>query len=282
MNDTPINILRPENLPEEVQAQKDIFICNWLTVIDNLGSVLTMKESARRPLFVGPGRIVFVEHGEAEYVINLQPYHLQPHSVLIIPENAYIEIRQITDNFNGKAVSFKGLQVSVPQCLYLHLDDSDTDRLRASFSLLWQMVHAESFTLTTAEYLLCAMLTDLQHNSRAIVPLSDNISHEAQLLQRFLLLAGTHGMYERNVGFYAKQMCLTPNHLSAVVKQTSGLTVMQWLNMRTLVEAQVLLCHTDLTIHQISDQLHFNEPTTFCRFFRRETGFTPKEYRDEE
>jgi AraC-like DNA-binding protein len=77
----------------------------------------------------------------------------------------------------------------------------------------------------------------------------------------------------------AEQLLLTPNHLSAVVRQQSGQTVMQWLNERTILQAKVLLKHSEMSNSEIAFQLGFNEATLFSRFFRRETGMSPKEYR---
>jgi AraC-like DNA-binding protein len=46
-----------------------------------------------------------------------------------------------------------------------------------------------------------------------------------------------------------------------------------------LMEAVWLLQTTPLTVAQIADRLHFADTTTFARFFKRQKGCTPKEYR---
>ena len=55
--------------------------------------------------------------------------------------------------------------------------------------------------------------------------------------------------------------------------------MMQWLNQETLLQAKVLLRHSDLMIYEIADRLGFNEATAFNRYFKREAGMTPLEYR---
>jgi len=42
-----------------------------------------------------------------------------------------------------------------------------------------------------------------------------------------------------------------------------------------------LLVHTNLSISEIADQLHFEDQSYFTKFFKRETGFTPLQYRIE-
>ena len=54
---------------------------------------------------------------------------------------------------------------------------------------------------------------------------------------------------------------------------------MQLLNAHTVLQAKVMLRHSSLPIADISDQLGFENPPSFTRFFRRETGTTPTEYR---
>lgn len=98
-------------------------------------------------------------------------------------------------------------------------------------------------------------------------------------MQRFFDLMTESDSSMRSVGAYADRLCVTPNHLSAVVRQQSGQTVMQLLNAHTVLQAKVMLRHSSLPIADISDQLGFENPPSFTRFFRRETGTTPSEYR---
>ena len=66
---------------------------------------------------------------------------------------------------------------------------------------------------------------------------------------------------------------------SAVIKEYSGQTVMQWLNRRLVLQAKVLLRGGTEPIGDIAFALGFDEQGSFARFFKRETGMTPTEYR---
>ena len=65
-----------------------------------------------------------------------------------------------------------------------------------------------------------------------------------------------------------------------VVRQQSGLSVMDWLNRITTTEAKVLLKHSDLMIYEIDERLNFPEPTAFNRYFKKQVGVTPLQYRE--
>ena len=54
---------------------------------------------------------------------------------------------------------------------------------------------------------------------------------------------------------------------------------MQWINQSVILEAKVLLKHSNLLIFQISDELNFPNLSLFLKFFKRiRTGTTPAEY----
>ena len=96
----------------------------------------------------------------------------------------------------------------------------------------------------------------------------------------FLGLLPQHFMEHHDIGFYASHLCITTTYLSRVVRQVSGgRTVIDYINQMLLMEATFLLRQTSMSITQISDQLHFAEVTTFARFFCRQKGMTPREFR---
>ncbi len=76
----------------------------------------------------------------------------------------------------------------------------------------------------------------------------------------------------------ADKLCLTPHYLSSVIRETSGQTVMQWINQASDPKPKVLLKHSNLLVFQISDELNFPNPSFFSKFFKRMTGMTPAEY----
>ncbi|WP_270588002.1 helix-turn-helix domain-containing protein, partial [Bacteroides ovatus] len=50
------------------------------------------------------------------------------------------------------------------------------------------------------------------------------------------------------------------------------------LTQPLILEAKVLLKHSNLLVYQISDELNFPNPSFFSKFFKRMTGMTPHEY----
>ena len=90
-----------------------------------------------------------------------------------------------------------------------------------------------------------------------------------------------HFREHRDVGFYAAQACLSTKHFSAVVKQETGYTAAYWIHHQVVVEAKMLLhIRHDLSVQAVADLLGFEDQATFSRYFRRETGLSPTEFRE--
>ena len=124
--------------------------------------------------------------------------------------------------------------------------------------------------------LLSALLADLRHLAATV----ERPTAAGSLTARFLELLNSDSVADRSVSAYADRLCVTPNHLSAVVRQQSGQTVMQFVNTRLVLRAKVLLVDTTLSVYEVADRLGFADTAAFSRFFKRETGQTPTNYRN--
>ena len=93
-------------------------------------------------------------------------------------------------------------------------------------------------------------------------------------------LVSQHYVREREIGYYADQICVTPKYLSSVVRTVSGNSAAWWINHTVIMHAKNLLkTNHQLTIQQISDKLNFPNPSFFGQYFKRRVGMTPKEFR---
>ncbi len=86
-------------------------------------------------------------------------------------------------------------------------------------------------------------------------------------------------MTERSVTFYADKLFVTPKHLSAVLKEISEKTAGEWIDLRVILEAKLLLRSTGLNIQEISTKLNFANQSFFGKYFKHLTGMSPRDYR---
>jgi AraC family transcriptional activator of pobA len=92
-------------------------------------------------------------------------------------------------------------------------------------------------------------------------------------------LVDQHFKRERQIGFYAEKLSMTPDRLNDHVKRASGVTAGHLIRQRVLTEAKRQLVFTTQSIHEIAYDLAFSDPSHFTRFFRKQTGMTPQAFR---
>ena len=91
-----------------------------------------------------------------------------------------------------------------------------------------------------------------------------------------------HFRNERLLGFYAEKLGMTVDRLNDHVKRSTGVTAGHLIRQRVLTEAKRQLVFTAQPIHDIAAELAFADPSHFARFFRKQTGTTPHEFREQQ
>lgn len=105
------------------------------------------------------------------------------------------------------------------------------------------------------------------------------IKRKDDILLKFMALVARDFKSERSVAYYAECLCVTPKHLSAVVKDASGRTAGEWIDSHVALEAKILLKNTGMTIQEIASALNFANQSFFGKYFKHLTGMSPREYR---
>ncbi|WP_333773698.1 AraC family transcriptional regulator [Streptomyces sp. IBSBF 3136] len=77
----------------------------------------------------------------------------------------------------------------------------------------------------------------------------------------------------------AERLGVTPGHLTQAVRAATGRSPGRLLIEARVYRAQRLLAHTDLPVGQVAARVGITDPAYFCRFFRRETGISPGDWR---
>lgn len=78
---------------------------------------------------------------------------------------------------------------------------------------------------------------------------------------------------------YASQLGISSAQLNNICRSKVGKSALQIVHERTTLEAKRQLIYTSLTISQIAYSLGFNDPAYFTRFFNKQTGASPKKFR---
>lgn len=79
---------------------------------------------------------------------------------------------------------------------------------------------------------------------------------------------------------YGNLMNLSAPYLNNLCKKHLGKTLSDLINERIVLEGKRLFAYTDLTVAQVSEHLRFSEPSYFIRFFRKNSGTTPEQFKE--
>jgi len=77
----------------------------------------------------------------------------------------------------------------------------------------------------------------------------------------------------------ARELGMTPGHLTTVVRRRTGRTVQEWIIERRMAEARTMLEETDLPVAEIARRVGVFDPGYFSRLFTRTHGISPRKWR---
>jgi AraC family transcriptional activator of pobA len=77
----------------------------------------------------------------------------------------------------------------------------------------------------------------------------------------------------------ARELGLTPGHLTTVVRRRTGRTVQEWITERRMADARAMLGTTDLPISEVARRVGIADPGYFARLFRITHGVSPRSWR---
>ena len=226
-------------------------------------------------------RLLLFLSGEADVHLDLEHYHFEQGTVILTMPDVILEYEHIGQNVEVCGIAMKEA-VQVAERIVTTVSVEDSDLLLRMMHLLWDVATLSPYRRDAVLHLVRTMVTDVQYIKQASSNSEDKpvVPRRQELFQQFKTLVSHHCERERNIPFYADQLRITPHHLSAVISRASGRSAMYWINRAVVLRAKVLLRTSNLLTYEIAERLHFANPPAFNNFFKRETGLTPKEYRD--
>lgn len=278
-----INHLSVDNLNlNEVLSQQDKFFVNDDLILILNGSVQRIPVFSKEEIYqmVEP-RFILVLEGSAEVCINLQDYYIEKGNVMLIPADTIVEVNKLSDDARVMAIVFSDSVEMSDEVVY-KTSPAEFDRLLRMYYLLWDVVHLSPYRRKTVQYLSKTIVADVQELNEMV---SQNVQNEGstrtqELFLQFKRLIKQHCMQERSIPYYASQLHVTPHHLSATIKKASGQSVMYWINRATIQEAKLLLKTNGMMAYEIANRMNFPSASAFSKFFKRETGLTPRAYQE--
>lgn len=99
-----------------------------------------------------------------------------------------------------------------------------------------------------------------------------------EITKRYKHALAKHIYDYQNITDYADLLNVTPNYLNKCVKTAIDKTAQDLLKDMLILEAKTLIKHSELNVSEIAVKLCNQTPSNFARFFKKQTGLSPKEY----
>lgn len=273
-----------------------------LTVTDvntNISSARYGAKEYTEPVRLNALLLVLVFEGEAKIRLDYVSYTLGANSLLTVMPTHIIQMAETSEDFRAVMImvnkSFmEGLNFAqrtpsmnnymvIRKNPHTELSPEETAHLAHCVQLLRdkmrQRAHAFHKELMQNAFVsfMLEMANVLVGKQETIV--RPTLSRKEEIMNEFINLLIQNCRVEHHVSFYASKLFITPQYLSLILKELSGKSANKWIDEALMVEAKILLKMPNLTVQQVADELHFSDQSTFGKFFKKNMGFSPMEYR---
>lgn len=238
--------------------------------------------------------IAYIVEGRGSHLIDFQTYPLKPATMYFLrPEQVHAWIYDspiagflitFTDDFLLRNLSAdwgsrdQRLLHALADTAEIRLKDADA---RGMVRLFKAIVEEDTFAQDGCVSVLQAYIHILLVKARRLCPINEErpLSRASVLARRFTDLVTERHPAQHTVRDCSETLGVTPGYLAETVKQVTGRTPGQIIRAGQVVEAERLLIHTEKTIAEIAYELGFRDAAYFGRFFKRERGVTPGDFR---
>ncbi len=247
--------------------------------------------------YISPYSVVALCHsGHMECEYDLRPVEFHAHDIAVMRPGHIIRQIAKSDDYSVQLIVTPVSFLNTMRRQYMnhhlatrksfdthpcqHLNDEQYRQVCDAFNLVRTACGVQGIyrdeLISSAFHTLMVLLSTYRYEQ-----LEDMQDAGRQLSSRFNDALIEHYRESREVGFYARMFHLSPKYFSTLIKQETGYGAGEWIDRYVVLQAKALLNRMrNLSIQEITDRLGFSEQASFSRFFKRNTGMSPTEYRD--
>ena len=249
--------------------------------------------------------IFYCQRGSVEVSLEGCHYHIKPGDVYIYMASTLVHLLHKSEDAEGIMVEVDfyyilpivNKVINVESQLFMRknpcvsLSGEQCAHFEYLLNNLWDRINAEDCQKENVQYqhlkleliksmgqTICYEILNMYFTNQPLQPLQQG--KKDVVFQNFMLSLFRFYRKERDVSFYARMQHITPRYFSAIIKEKTGDSALQWIVRMVITEAKQLLEESDLSIKEIADQLNFPTQSFFVKYFKQYVGVSPKEYRN--
>jgi len=230
--------------------------------------------------------IVYLVQGEFEQLINFQNYRIGAGECLHVKQGVWTATQYLSEDIKGFIVFYE----SDIFTQYLLMHDKKEE---VKYVPYYKLDYYDEQAITASLLLLYGELGLAENRPAIYVPIFYSIlsrlnyytdhytfnSRDLEVAFKFKELVIQEHIREKSVHYYASQLCLSENYLNRCIKKVIGRSAKQLINEVNVEYAKLLLINTTQDIAEIAFELGYPSPSYFSKFFKKEMGIAPNEYR---
>ncbi len=98
-------------------------------------------------------------------------------------------------------------------------------------------------------------------------------------MEQILVYINDHYSQQITLQDLEENFFLNKSYICRIFRKTMGISLVNYLQYKRILEAQKLLLNSDMPIIEIGMECGFTSVQHFYRVFKKITGLTPKEYK---
>jgi AraC family transcriptional activator of pobA len=135
---------------------------------------------------------------------------------------------------------------------------------------------------SVVQHLLSALFAMIEAERKRAEPMTDPLNKtQNTTFKNFLAILEDNYRRPEGVEFYAEKLFMSARNLNTICQNIMHKSVSEMIETRKLIEAKNLLLNTDQTIAEIGFELGYEDKSYFSSVFRKKSGQTPSEFREE-
>ncbi len=276
------------NLIDKLKYREDVLISKNITYHERPPK-LTRCDS--------PSIIFLTEGGHITFRVNFQEITLIPPALFVLMPNVIFDYVNHSSNLNGRVIRISNQLISNCQIVtnynfwealsyrpYMAVNPQNMKLFNQYFELMYELAKETPTPLNDLiiKDIIQSFLNYFIHQYE-LNELKQERSYfktrKEHICGEFIHLVQLFATQEHKLDFYADKIKLSKKYLANTIKQVTHRTAGDWIDKEIIQEAKIRLLDYSQTIQQISDELHFTNPSHFGTFFKRETKLSPIEYR---
>lgn len=236
---------------------------------------------------------IFLTKGQAIRSKGLTNYTIEPNHFFFLPANQITSLELISEDAEGFYCHFMPEIFNQPMIkIDLEKDFSffqltaepllkadDPERYIQILQILFdENKKNQQSRFNLVPIYLLSLFSELKHQIQFQKVQAKNAS--TYITQRYKNALSELIYEKKSVQEFADYLAISANHLHKCVKATTGKSAHELLEDMRILEAQVLLKQTNLSIGEIAFKIGKFDPSDFSRFFKSKVKTTPIQYRN--